>query len=132
MIEDSHLVARVGEFLGCPVLKLDKPHWNNRGEVDIPGEIFFSIWMEADDRIKYNIHALKLRHLTAYKLQSREFAAAFRAKFEPASWPNISTDFGPQTLMQGWISTDSNLDELIAKFVEMHQLIDELLKERMK
>ncbi len=131
-IDANNLVAHVSEFQGCPVLKIDKPHWHNRGEVDIPGEIFFSIWVGTVSRINYNIHALKLRHLTAYRLQSRDFATAFRASFNPAGWPNISTDFGPQTLMQGWIPDDGNLDELIVKFVETHQLIDELLKEKMK
>lgn len=127
LIESVGLDVRVGKYLGCPVLKIDKPAWNNRGEVAIPGEIFFSIWMKEKGRLCYNIHALKLRHLTAYKLQSREFAVAFRARFDSGGWPNVSMDFGPQTLMQGWITSEGEIDELIERFCGMHSLIDELL-----
>lgn len=128
LIESVGLDVRVGEYLGCPVLKIDKPAWNNRGEVAIPGEIFFSIWMNEKRRLCYNIHALKLRHLTAYKLQSREFAIAFRARFDSDGWPNVSVDFGPQTLMQGWITGEDEINAIIQRFCQMVALIDELVQ----
>ncbi len=131
-IKTNQLDSRVTEWLGCPVLYLDKPQWHNRGEVAIPGEIFFSIWVGEKGRLKYNIHALKLRHLTAYRLESRKFAEAFRVQFDASGWPNVSTAFGPQTLMQGWIPFDAtrlddDLDSLILQFVGMHQSIGDLL-----
>jgi len=127
LIESSGLDLRLGEYENCPFLKLDKPSWHNRGEVEVPGQIFFSVWTDATGRLCYNIHALKLRHLKAYRLQSREFAAEFRARFEAAGWPNVSVSFGPQTLMQGWVSSEAELDEVIARFCSMCVLIDELL-----
>ena len=135
LLSRHQLEARVGEWLDCPVLKLDKPHWHNRGEVPTPGQIFFSIWQEGNGELNYNIHAFKLRNLKQYKLESRKFAEAFRAHFELKGWPNVSTKFGPLTLMQGWIphdpaKLDHNLDSLIANFCRMHHQIDALLDER--
>jgi hypothetical protein len=120
----------VGDYKGCPFLKLDKAHWHNRGEVEIPGEIFFSIWVDEDGRINYNIHAFKLRHLTQYRIQSREFAAAFRARFDSKGWANVSTDHGPLTLMQGWVSDEKEINSLIKGFCSVVPIIDELLEER--
>jgi hypothetical protein len=130
LIEANLLEARVTESLGCPVLYIDKPSWHNRGEVEIPGQIFFSVWMDEQGQTNYNIHALKLRHIKLYKLESRKFAAAFRDRFDPTGWPNVSTAFGPATLMQGWVDfSDEQLDSLIVGFIGMLPLIDRLLKE---
>ncbi len=72
-----------------------------------------------------------------YTLQSREFAEAFRARFLPKkdAWPHVSLEYGPQTLMQGWVSLDSErLDKemtaLIRLFIPAAALIDELLDAR--
>ena len=135
LLSRHQLEARVGEWLDCPVLKLDKPHWHNRGEVPIPGQIFFSIWQEGNGELNYNIHAFKLRNLKQYKLESRKFAQAFRTTFDASGWPNVSLDFGPQTLMQGKISVnpttlDHDLDSVIANFCRVHHQIDILLDQR--
>lgn len=131
LIATNQLESTVTESLGCPVLYFDKPAWHNRGQVAVPGQIFFSIWMDEKGRLNYNIHALKLRHLKAYKLEGRKFAEAFRTAFDPTGWPNVSTDFGPLTLMQGWIDqNDQQLDSLIQRFVGIDHTIDELLNDR--
>ena len=131
---ENQIESRLGDFQGCPFLKLDKANWHNRGEVTFPGEIFFSIWRDEDGRMNYNIHAFKLRHLTAYKLQSRKFAADFRDRFQATKqcWPNVSVAYGPLTLMQGWVEDEDEIDELIAGFILIHPIIDMLLEENRK
>jgi hypothetical protein len=133
-LTENQIDARFGEYQGCPFLKLDKASWHNRGEVAIPGEIFFSIWLDEKGRLNYNIHALKLRHLTKFKLQSREFAKDFRAQLilNDHDWPNLSLDFGPLTLMQGWVEHESQFEGLVTKFIAIHPIIDELLEEQKK
>jgi hypothetical protein len=133
-LDENQIHARLGRHQGCPFLKLDKANWHNRGEVAIPGEIFFSIWMDENDRINYNIHAFKLRHLAAFKIQSRKFAAEFRDRLQAKkqSWPNISVAFGPLTLMQGWVEDEDQIDELITEFISIHHIIDMLLEENKK
>jgi hypothetical protein len=102
--------------------------------------IFFSLWLDPhslrQQRVLYNIHALRLRALVGYTLTSREFARAFRQAFEPlrASWPNVETDRGPQTLMEGWIpllgnSFHPDLLRLLVRFEKISPLIDRLLAE---
>ena len=56
----------------------------------------------------YNIHALKLRQLNGYSIASRKFAESFRVRFAEfeQQWPNVSLNYGPLTLMQGWIEPD--------------------------
>lgn len=85
----------------------------------------------------YNIHALKLREFKGYSIQSREFAFAFREKFEKYrfKWPNVSVDYGPLTLMEGWqnIKLDDFQKELLALvdlFFKIDHLIDDNLNER--
>lgn len=53
------------------------------------------------DRVFYNIRALKLRELEGYAITSRDFARDFRDRFEAMrdQWPNVRVDFGPATLM---------------------------------
>ncbi|WP_265428393.1 hypothetical protein [Chryseobacterium sp. YIM B08800] len=89
--------------------------------------------------LKYNIHALKLRQLNGYALQSRAFADSFRQKFREfeQKWENVSVQFGPQTLMEGWIPlNDETIQEdiinLINNFIEIASLIDETLLEFQK
>lgn len=139
----KQLEAHTGEWLSVAVLKLQKPAWAENpppSTVENPG-IFFSIWIDAkslrQQRILYNIHALKLRHLSAYALESREFAAAFRREFAPtaARWPSVSVDFGPQTLMQGWIplvesTLEADVTHLARRFLPLARTIDALLNAR--
>lgn len=138
---DRDLVCRTGLYHDCPVLKLQKAAWTNDDMRIVPNltGIFFSIWVDQDGvklgRIKYNIHALKLRQLAGYKLTSRAFANEFRKRFKPQqeSWPNVSVDFGPQTLMQGWIERSDrtvkrDLLSLMDRFGAVSPIIDELLK----
>ncbi|WP_157544031.1 hypothetical protein [Mucilaginibacter paludis] len=141
--DSAGLHFKVGEWLGCAVLKIQKPSWCNKPPEGKPFErsIFFSIWVSAEgiqhNRLYYNIHALKLRELNQYKIQSREFAQAFRNRLGPyaINWPNLSTNYGPLTLMQGWVELDK-LEEEVPKlcysFKPIAIIIDELLTERKK
>ena len=90
-----------------------------------------------ENRTEYNIHALKLRQLEGYSITSRDFAHDFRKGFAPTrnTWPNVSVDYGPLTLMQGWIKVDANrLEEdllaLMERFQHLSPLIDRLLESR--
>jgi len=138
---DRELVCKSGFYSGCPVLKLQKAGWTNDDMRFVPNltGVFFSIWVDDEavkqNRIKYNIHALKLRQLAGYQLTSRAFANEFRDRFKPQqeSWPNVSVDYGPQTLMQGWIerserTINRDLLNLMDRFGEVSPIIDELLK----
>lgn len=141
-LQSHQLEASVGLWHDSAVLKVQKHHWREPSSDGSPeAGIFFSIWVEAKSLKKnqafYNIHALRLRNLSGYTLQSREFAEAFRARFQHQkdAWPQVSLDYGPQTLMQGWISLDSErLDEemtaLIRLFIPVATIIDELLDAR--
>ncbi len=144
------LVARqIEAHVGCwhesAVLKLQKRRWANQPPVAGPSEIgiFFSVWVDATGlkqrRAFYNLHALKLRSLEGYSIQSREFAAAFRSAAAESirDWPHVSTDYGPQTLMQGWIELDSprvedEVAELVRRFIPLAERVDKLLDQREK
>jgi hypothetical protein len=132
--------VQTGTWLESVVLKLHKKHWANMPfETPQSGSaIFFSIWMNdktlKEDKLFYNIHALRLRQLKGYSITSREFAENFRKKFKQYEnrWPNVSVDYGPLTLMEGWIKPDpthlqKNILELANKFLEIDFLIDDLL-----
>ena len=134
------LEIEVGVWLESVVLRLQKKAWANkpyeRPQTD--AAIFFSIWLNdkeiKENKIYYNIHALKLRQLQGYKITSREFASAFRKKFKrfEKHWPNVRVDFGPQTLMEGWVRLDTgalaeDVGKLAGRFLEIDGLIDELL-----
>ncbi len=121
------------------VFKLYKPHWTNgfKNETKSSSQIFFSVWTDEKkaNLLRYNIHALKLRQLRGYSLESRKFADAFRKSFLPLNkgWPNLSLDFGPQTLMEGFKETtpeqcEEFILELCGKFQNVAVLIEELLK----
>lgn len=139
----KQIEAHTGEWLGAAVLKLQKHAWAKAkppSTVENPG-IFFSIWIDAQSlkrqRVCYNIHALKLRGLSAYVLESREFATAFRKEFvhTAARWPNVSVDYGPQTLMQGWFPLDestleADVTHLSRHFLPLTRTIDTLLGQR--
>jgi len=139
----NQLELKVGVWLNSFVLKIQKPAWQNPNRLPFDGGIFFSVWINgnsiAESKIHYNVHALKLRELSRYKIQSREFAQAFRLRFKPFEhdWPNVSTTFGPLTLMEGWVKIDmiemgALIANLATKFLSVQHIIDDLLDERKK
>ena len=145
LLNQYKIEYKVGEWLDSVVLKMQKKSWaiNSLDDKAFEHSIFFSIWLSdqpiKDNKLYYNIHALKLRSLPGYSIQSREFAAAFRSRFKVAAhdWPNVSLDFGPQTLIEGWIKIDmirfeNDISDLVSKFIEIHGIIDGLLEERRK
>ena len=98
--------------------------------------IFFSVWLGNQDveknRFNYNLHALKLGQQKSCGVKPVAFARAFRSKFPFTGWPNISTDYGPLTLMQGWLPLHQPTFEpdalgLIKRFAAQHHIVDELL-----
>ncbi|MBC8010803.1 MAG: hypothetical protein H7067_11990 [Burkholderiales bacterium] len=135
------LEVHAGRWLESDVLKLHKSSWLPRSASGCG--IFFSAWIDADAlrlaRVHYNIHALKLRQFPGHAIQSRDFAAAFRAAFASSArsvgWPNLTLDHGPQTLFRGWIELaparlQSDLVALSQRFIPVAPLIDELLARR--
>lgn len=136
------LNVETGIWLKSVVLRLQKNSWANKPfeQPQTGPGIFFSIWLSEpavkENKILYNIHALKLRQLKGHKIASREFAVRFRTTFTSleSNWPNLSTAFGPLTLMQGWqpldpASLQTDILSLSAKFFEVAPIIDGLLKE---
>ncbi|MDP4150493.1 MAG: hypothetical protein Q8927_07595 [Bacteroidota bacterium] len=145
LFAQQHLEYRAGNWLRCAVLKFQNPSWINNSPKAKPfsESIFFGIWVSEESvrqgKLNYNIHALKLRELTGYRIKSREFADEFRARFKPfeKQWPNVRTDLGPLTLMQGWVHFDEdNLETLIKalsyQFLNIAFIIDDLLAVRRK
>jgi hypothetical protein len=144
-LQRKQLEIAVGSWLHSSALKVQKRSW---AESPLePGSdsigVFFSVWVNEEglrkNRACYNIHALRMRSLRAYSVQSREFAAAFRARFKSQknAWPEVSVAYGPQTLMQGWIAWDDgrsaeDIAQLIHRFVPLSDTIDELLAQRKK
>jgi len=129
---------QVGRSAPCAVLKLLKTHWSPDSSHSVGNTcgIFFSVWQEAasEHRLIYNIHALKLRALPGYKLESRKFAAAFRERFaaRQRDWPGVRTDFGPQTLMQGDVAVspqqlEVTIMDLTERFLPLAPILDNLL-----
>lgn len=134
------LELSVGLYDDSVFLKLYKLSWTNKNENPLTAEtrIFFSVWISdfdvTKDRLPYNIHALKLRKLQGYHIESKKFADNFRLAFKQFEqfWPNVSTNFGPLTLMQGWEKMESaQLETQIAKlalqFLDIEHLIDDTL-----
>ncbi len=124
----------------CVVLKLFKRLWTNQFQNPLTSEsrIFFSAWISdstlEEQKILYNIHALKLRQLKGYSIQSRKFADIFRDSFKDFEhkWENVNVKLGPQTLMEGWLKTDSEnfQDEILKlgnRFLEIEYLVDNTL-----
>ena len=124
----------------CVVLKLYKRAWANQFQDPLTSEsrIFFSVWISdsslKEQKLSYNIHALKLRQLKGYSIQSRKFAGIFRDSFKPFEhkWKNVSVDFGPMTLMEGWQRIDmenfqNDILELANNFLEIEHLVDDTI-----
>ena len=143
--ESDGLICKQGFYKNCFVLKLQKPHWTNdpMDQVHNHSGIFFSVWIDEkaarSHRASYNIHAFKLRELRGHSIGSRDFADAFRKSFAAMrkAWPNVSTDYGPQTLMEGWIEFRPDQCEiailaLLERFSHTAPLIDRLLESRRK
>lgn len=136
-LEKKGIQIQVGIWLDSVVLRLQKKHWTNKPDEKphAGAAIFMGIWVNeetiANQRLLYNIHALRLRQLKGYKLQSRAFAISFREKFKAFEqhWPNVSTEFGPQTLMEGWIHLDNeNVQKDILKLANNFLAIEHLIE----
>ncbi|HEY1461837.1 MAG TPA: hypothetical protein VGF44_00300 [Terriglobales bacterium] len=139
----DELICKQGFYKNCSVLKLQKASWTNDSmdKIQNTSGIFFSIWVTeksaSESKANYNIHALKLRELKGYSITSRNFADEFRKNFTPMkkAWPNLSMDYGPLTLVEGWFEVDLNrLEEnilpLMERFKRISMLIDRLLAKR--
>lgn len=127
------------------VFKLHKRHWSPdslEGAGNTTG-IFFSVWVDeaaiAKGGLHYNLHALKLRQLPGYTLESRKFAVAFREAAAPmlADWAGVETDFGPQTLFQGFADCPVEQVEVVTvelarKFLPLAEVVDGLLAKAKK
>jgi len=137
------LICKQGFYSDCSVLKLQKAAWTNDGMERVQNKtgIFFSIWIDekaaSKRRANYNIHALKLRQLDGYSITSRDFANDFRSSFASVrnDWPNVSVDYGPLTLMQGWIeinplAVEQDILSLLDRFEHVSPMIDRLLQAR--
>jgi len=137
------LICKQGFYDGCFVLKLQRATWTNDSMDNARNRsgVFFSVWIVQNaaqrNRVNYNIHALKLRELKGYTIASRDFAADFRRQFAGLrhAWPNESTKYGPQTLMQGWIDVapgkhESEIAALMERFATLTPMIDHLLETR--
>ena len=132
--EKHRINCKVGEMLDSAVLKLQKDHWSDNGM----GEgIFFSVWLGAGDikkgRFNYNLHAFKMGGRKDYEIKPVAFAKKFRAGFDSSNWPNISIDYGPQNLFQGWmplnlLTLGKDVSVLIDRFISVHSVIDDLLE----
>ena len=145
---DSKLLGKksievsIGIYLDSVFIKLYKKSWASNPQEALTAEsrIFFSVWLNDSTlekhKIMYNIHALKLRKLKGYSIQSRKFAEVFRESFKDyeQKWQNVSVNHGPLTLMEGWIKLDlENFQEevlkLVSNFLEIEYLIDHTLNQ---
>lgn len=140
LLHQKQIEVAVGVVLDSVFLKLYKKAWANKEEDPLVADsrIFFSTWINdgaiAKGKILYNIHAFKLRKLDGYAITSRTFAERFRKQFKPfeKNWSNVSTQYGPLTLMEGWQKTGTgNLEDLVAQlannFLDIEYLIDDTL-----
>jgi len=143
LLNQKQLQVETGVWLDAVILRIQKQHWANNPDAkpQTGPAIFFSIWIGIADikehKLFYNIHALKLGKLNGYTITSRKFADDFREQFKSLehNWPNVSTKFGPQTLMQGWkkVNLDFPVEDILAianKLIEIDILIENLLINR--
>ena len=142
LLDEKSIEVSVGIYLDSVFIKLYKKSWASNPQEALIAEsrIFFSFWVNDStlekQKIMYNIHALKLRKLKGYSIQSRKFAEFFRENFKDyeQKWQNISVNHGPLTLMEGWIKLDlENFQEevlkLVSSFLEIEHLIDDTLNQ---
>lgn len=141
LLKEKSIEVSVGVYFDSVFIKLYKKSWSNNPQEALTAEsrIFFSVWINDStinkQRIMYNIHALKLRKLKGYTIQSRKFAEEFRKDFKnhEAKWSNVTTNHGPLTLMEGWVKLDlksfeKDIFNLSNNFLEIESLIDETLE----
>lgn len=139
--DEAGLEISVHEVMESIALKIYKPKWS--GDLQSPltskSRIFFSVWVNdktnKEEKLYYNIHALKLRELKGYKISSRDFAEKFRNRFieKQNDWENVSIDFGPLTLMEGWLDLNAetihnDVLDLSRKFLKISPIIEDTLK----
>ncbi|BFM44571.1 hypothetical protein CFS9_32120 [Flavobacterium sp. CFS9] len=137
-LDEKSIEVAVGLYLDSVFLKLYKRSWSTNPQEALTAEsrIFFSIWVNDSSiekqKMMYNIHALKLRKFKVYTIESRKFAEVFRKLFKKheANWPNVTTNHGPLTLMEGWVTLNSEnfqeeITELTHKFLKIEYLIDD-------
>lgn len=142
LLDDKELEVAVTEELNSVILKLYKKSWSypTHHPLTASTRIFFSVWVNEtalkEQKLYYNIHAFKLRLLKGYNIQSRRFATIFRKQFmkHVNDWQNARVDFGPLTLMEGWLITNnetiqSDIKNLANSFTKIEYLIDETLNE---
>jgi len=141
LLRKKQLEIAVVEILDSVALKVYKKSWANKVQDPLTSRsrIFFSVWVNdktlKQGKVSYNIHALKLRELEGYKIISTDFANGFRGRFKYFKdlWPNVRLDYGPLTLMEGWVKLDDlNFEERILalgkNFLKIDHIIDDLLK----
>jgi hypothetical protein len=141
LLREKSIEVSVGIYLDSVFIKLYKKSWTNNPQEALTAEsrIFFSLWVNDStiekQKIMYNIHALKLRKLKGYSIQSRKFAELFREDFKDYThkWQNVSVNHGPLTLMEGWVKLDLETfqDEILKmayNFLEIENLIDKTLE----
>lgn len=144
-LDSNGLKLSVNIVMDSVALKIYRPEWSSdlTSPLESLGRIFFSIWINdktiQEERVYYNIHALKLRELKKYALSSRKFAQDFRDKFAKyqKDWPNVDVEYGPLTLMQGWVDLkmdkiQENIGELVQNFFKLSFLIDTALEQYRK
>lgn len=137
---DAGLHLSVDTILESVALKIYKPEWSSTPDspADAPGRIFFSVWINEksirEGKLYYNIHALKLRNLKGYKIPARSFAEDFRKHFtkDLKNWENAGVQYGPLTLMEGWIKLNpdhirEDIGVLALKFLDLSPVIDTVL-----
>jgi hypothetical protein len=142
ILKKLQIEVAVGEVLDSVFLKMYKRSWStpNEDPLSAKSKIFFSIWANDstinEQKICYNIHAFKIRHLNGYAIESRKFADLFRVSFKEFAhqWPNASVKFGPLTLMEGWVKVDpDNYQQEVLKlansFLGIAYLVDDTLAE---
>lgn len=127
-------------FGNIALFKILKDEWTRTPPQELGNDgVFFAIWATPKDvakkRVKYNVHALKLRTFPQYKIKAWDFADSFRALAHDdiKSLPNVNMDLGPGNIFEGHVNADlTNLKEkcmpLIESFVKIHPIIDDLLK----
>ena len=140
LLAQKQLEVSTGLYKDSVFLKLYKRSWASPLQDPLIAEtrIFFSVWI-CDSAIRerkllYNVHALKLRRLKGYSIESRKFADTFRGNFKDFEhkWKNVSVKFGPLTLMEGWLKIDlgdfqDEILELANNFLEIEYLVDDAL-----
>lgn len=141
ILHKKDLEVSTGVVMDSVFLKLYKNVWSNMGEDPIKAKtrIFFSVWINdktiAEGKLFYNIHAFKLRQLKGYSITSRDFAEHFRKQFKKCqrNWENVSVDFGPLTLMEGWMELDiEKLENIIVSLAHNFATIDHLIEDTLK